>query len=638
MRGLSLRSLPPATALLVAFACACASRGPGADEPCSTYSVGDRNFKHKPRLANVEVQWFEEWTSRYGETLPEPLPRQHNWQHPILSARYAGTMHEDSFATDVSHFPGPIPSNTKVGYFQVREKGKRLTGMAPLFTFLDDETLVTISFGRDAATLLVIDISSPPPQIIDSIAIPGRGTKMRQVMGKKGRLKVFKDTSGGAYSYLDATGDVWVPGANDKLLRIPIRNRRVVREEMQYLDLGVAVKKGTVVEQILRKEPKENKLTAIMPDADGRIWFTSRFGVVGVVDTVAEKAEDPCPKIYAAAIQLFAVEDKARQMFDPLPEGGEEFLIEARQAHDDQDIDKFPEVRKRFRTLFMEKTNFAEQIQNSFSVGPDGVYIVSNVALYKLRFNAETKKIELDPEWDPTYSQGDLVYDNDRKVKPGHLNDGSGTTPTLVGDRFVVIVDNGPEQVNLNVFSQKDGTLVSKLPLFEPGKGAVENSVVTYKDTLIVGNTYGYVDPFKRNKTAGGLVRFDYDHEKGTYVEREGWPAAGHIDAKTATPKLSTPRGLLYVYQRDDTPVKGHYDWMLTAIDFRTGWRVFRIKGYFKKGEFNDSVLRIVQRAALGKSNYDRKVFNNIWGTFTFGPDNTVYLGAYRGFLRFWSD
>ena len=227
MRGLSLRSLPPATALLVAFACACASRGPGADEPCSTYSVGDRNFKHKPKLANVEVQWFEEWTSRYGETLPEPLPRQHNWQHPILSARYAGTMHEDSFATDVSHFPGPIPSNTKVGYFQVREKGKRLTGMAPLFTFLDDETLVTISFGRDAATLLVIDISSPPPQIIDSIAIPGRGTKMRQVMGKKGRLKVFKDTSGGAYSYLDATGDVWVPGANDKLLRIPIRNRRL---------------------------------------------------------------------------------------------------------------------------------------------------------------------------------------------------------------------------------------------------------------------------------------------------------------------------------------------------------------------------------------------------------------------------
>jgi hypothetical protein len=58
--------------------------------------------------------------------------------------------------------------------------------------------------------------------------------------------------------------------------------------------------------------------------------------------------------------------------------------------------------------------------------------------------------------------------------------------------------------------------------------------------------------------------------------------------------------------------------------------------GHF--AELDDSVSRIVERAALGKGNYDRKVFNNIWGTFTFGPDNTVYLGAYRGFLRFWSD
>jgi hypothetical protein len=600
--------------------------------------VDDRGFKFKPQLANVEVKWFEEWTSRYGETLPDPLPPQVNWQHPILSDRYAGTMHEDSFASDVSHFPGPVPSNTKVGYFHVLEKGKRLSGMAPLFTFLDDKTVVTISFGRDAATLLVIDISTPPPRIVDSVVIPGRGYKMRQVAGTKGRLAVFRDTSGGAYSYLDSSGDVYVPGANDTIIRIPIRNRRVVRDEMVYLNLGIAVQKGTIVEEILDKKPKDNKLTAIMPDADGRVWFTSKYGVVGVIDAVGEKTEDGCPKIYAAAIQLFAIEAKIRQLFDPLPEGAEEFLEEARQASADQDIEKFPEIRDRFRKMFLGKSNLAEQIQNSFSVGPNGVYIVSNVALYKLRFNADTNKIELDPDWAETYAEGDLVYDNDRKIKPGHLNDGSGTTPTLIGDRFVAIVDNGPESVHLNVFRQEDGSLVSKLPLFEPGKGAVENSVVAYNDHLVVGNTYGYVDPFKENDTAGGIMRFDYDEGVGKYMRREGWPAAGHIDAKTATPKLSTPRGLIYVYQREDEPTNGHDDWVLTAIDFRTGWRVFKIKGYFNKGEFDDSVSRIVERASLGKGNYDRKVFNNIWGTFTFGPDNTVYLGAYRGFLRFWSD
>ena len=632
------RLVHPGLTLLLLFACACASRGPGADEPCSTYSVDDRGFKFKPQLANVEVKWFEEWTSRYGETLPDPLPPQVNWQHPILSDRYAGTMHEDSFASDVSHFPGPVPSNTKVGYFHVLEKGKRLSGMAPLFTFLDDKTVVTISFGRDAATLLVIDISTPPPRIVDSVVIPGRGYKMRQVAGTKGRLAVFRDTSGGAYSYLDSSGDVYVPGANDTIIRIPIRNRRVVRDEMVYLNLGIAVQKGTIVEEILDKKPKDNKLTAIMPDGDGRVWFTSKYGVVGVIDAVGEKTEDGCPKIYAAAIQLFAIEAKIRQLFDPLPEGAEEFLEDARQAYEDQDIDRFPEIRDRFRKMFLGKSNFAEQIQNSFSVGPNGVYIVSNVALYKLRFNADTKKIELDPDWAETYAKGNLVYDNDRKIKPGHLNDGSGTTPTLIGDRFVAIVDNGAESVNLNVFRQDDGALVSKLPLFEPGKGAVENSVVAYNDHLVVGNTYGYVDPFKENDTAGGIMRFDYDEGVGKYMKREGWPAAGHIDAKTATPKLSTPRGLIYVYQRESELTNGHHDWVLTAIDFRTGWRVFSIKGYFNKGEFDDSVTRIVERAALGKGNYDRKVFNNIWGTFTFGPDNTVYLGAYRGFLRFWSD
>ena len=317
---------------MLLFVCACASRGPGANEPCSTYSVGDEGFKFKPQLANVEVKWFEEWTSRFGETLPEPLPPQVNWQHPILSSRYAGTMHEDSFASDVSDFPGPVPSNTKVGYFHVLEKGKRLSGMAPLFTFLDDQTVVTISFGRDAATLLVIDISTPPPRIVDSVVIPGRGYKMRQVAGTKGRLAVFRDTSGGAYSYLDSTGHVYVPGANDTIIRIPIRDRRVVREEMVYLNLGIAVQKGTIVEEILDKKPKDNKLTAIMPDAEGRVWFTSKYGVVGVIDTLGEKTKDGCPKIYAAAIQLFAVEDKIRQLFSPLPEGAEEFFVDAKKV------------------------------------------------------------------------------------------------------------------------------------------------------------------------------------------------------------------------------------------------------------------------------------------------------------------
>jgi len=31
-------------------------------------------------------------------------------------------------------------------------------------------------------------------------------------------------------------------------------------------------------------------------------------------------------------------------------------------------------------------------------------------------------------------------------------------------------------------------------------------------------------------------------------------------------------------------------------------------------------------------------VFNNIWGTFSFGPDNSIFIGTYRGYVRFSSD
>ena len=42
----------------------------------------------------------------------------------------------------------------------------------------------------------------------------------------------------------------------------------------------------------------------------------------------------------------------------------------------------------------------------------------------------------------------ELIYDNDWTAKRGQLNNGSGTTPTLVGDRFVAICDNDYHQIN----------------------------------------------------------------------------------------------------------------------------------------------------------------------------------------------
>jgi len=603
----------------------------GAGLGCYEYRTKDRKFEHISQQASVETRWYDEWTSKHGKTLPEPLPPPDHWVHPKLSSKYAATMHENSFATDVSTEPGPIPNEVKVEYFHVLEKGTKLSGMSPFYTFLDDHTVVTISFGRDSAMLLIVDIRGDA-KVLDYVALPGRGSKALELAKKSARMAMFRDTSGGAYSYLDTRSDVYVPGADNTVIRIPIRDHRIDRDRMVVLDLDREIEKGNWIDHAMGHP--ENHLTALMPDAEGRVWFTSKFGVVGIIHV-----DDPghCPPVYTTSIAHFAFSDKLHHYYgDHMPEGAEEFIAELQQSERDGTlVDKMAEHRKRARELFdVVHDEPFEQIQNSFSVGPDGVYIVTNIGLYKLFFNEQTKHIELDPKWAAAYKKDLLFYDNDRKIKPGHLNAGSGTTPTLVDDRFVAIVDNAPEHVNLNVFRQEDGTLVSKLPLFEAGAGAVENSVVAYRDHLLVGNTYGFVDPFVENPTPGGIARFDYDLGKDAYVQRKDWPAAGHFDGKTATPKLSTANGLFYVYHRD-TEMDGHHDWQLTAVDFHTGWRVFSIKGWFTDDAFDDNVSGIVKKKTLGKQDYGKKVFNNIWGTFSFGPRNSIFIGTYRGFVRF---
>ena len=244
----------------------------------------------------------------------------------------------------------------------------------------------------------------------------------------------------------------------------------------------------------------------------------------------------------------------------------------------------------------------------------------------------------MDPKWLKTFNEtGDLIYPNDGTQKKGQLNDGSGTTPTLMDNRFVIIADNDYHQINMNIYAQEDGHLVSRHKLFAPDSSACENSIVAYGNSLFIGNTSGYVDPFDDNNTPGGINRFDYNPQTGKFESVKNWPAE-QIDGKTATPKMSTETGVIYVYNREETSDDGYNDWQLTAIDFQTGRKVFYIRPVFEKGEFNDNINFLMKAFALGNKNYDQKVFNNIWATYTFGPNNSIYIGAYRGFIKFSSD
>lgn len=598
---------------------------------CQEFIPPDDSYKAKIHKAKVEVDWYPEWTEKFDKVLPKSLPALEKWEHPFMKNKYASEMHEDSYASDVSNMPGPGMSGTKVQYFHSLQKGKGFSGMCPSFAFIDDTTIVTLSFGRANTTLLLLDVAEDI-KILDTMAIPGRGNSALDLAKKENRMALFRDTSGGAYFYLSDKNNIYIPGSNNNILRISVANRKFLKDGMRSINIQEQILAGSLIDPSMANRGQLNVLTAILPDAHGNVWFTSKFGIIGLIHRTDKYKDTDCPKVYASFIGFYGAKTKVKKVFgkDLDDIGDITFYQEGNNLT--------PEIRQEFIEEISNDPNTREEIQNSFSVSDDGVYVLSNVALYKFFFNEETKRIEMNPKWIEAFKRGDLIYPNDFSFKPGHLNNGGGTTPTLMDDRFVAIGDNDSSQININIYDQETGNLVFRHKLFEDGASACENSIVAYKNSFVIANTYGYVDPFKTNDTPGGIERFDYDEAKQTFVKNESWPAAGLFDPKTATPKLSAGNGLIYVYNRSDQSFDGHKDWQLSAIDFRTGYRVFYIRPYFEKKQFKDNVGLVMKGSSMGNKNYERKVFNNIWATYAFGPNNSIYIGAYRGFIKFSSD
>jgi hypothetical protein len=237
-----------------------------------------------------------------------------------------------------------------------------------------------------------------------------------------------------------------------------------------------------------------------------------------------------------------------------------------------------------------------EEIENSFAVGRDGVYIVSDKQMYKFRTDRRGR---------PRIVWKAPPYKNSGIVKPSQVDAGSGTTPTLMAGGYVAITDNA-DPMDVVVYRNKDGRKVCQVPVFGRGASATENSLIAARRSLIVENNYGYQDPFGPSAsalTAAGFARVD--------VRRNGrgcrkiWTNRTER-APTVVPKLSTKTGLIYAYtQNGGAPLTREWSWV--AIDFYTGRRVF------KKLE------------GVGPG------YNNNYAGLAIGPTGRAYLGTVTG-------
>ncbi len=226
--------------------------------------------------------------------------------------------------------------------------------------------------------------------------------------------------------------------------------------------------------------------------------------------------------------------------------------------------------------------------------------MVSDAALYR---------------FDPTSSGSPAVtwrevYANSGISKPGQVGPGSGTTPTLLGTRWVAITDNA-DPMNVVVYRRAPAVSgprqVCAQPVFERGASATDNSLIGAGRSLIVENNYGYTGPAATQNgqtTAPGIERVDIDADGSGC--RSVWRSGER--APTVVPKLSAANGIVYTYTKDPQPNDADA-WYLTALDFRNGRTLYKRLG----GE------------GLGH--------NNNYAPITLGPDGTAYVGVLGGLI-----
>jgi hypothetical protein len=250
----------------------------------------------------------------------------------------------------------------------------------------------------------------------------------------------------------------------------------------------------------------------------------------------------------------------------------------------------------------LSRRELGSPIENSFAVDEDGaVYIVSDAAMYRFKASAKGR---IQTNWKHAYA-------NSGVQKPGQFTAGSGTTPTLMGRKYVAITDNA-DPMDVVVYRRPKNThgeprVVCTQPVFQQGAGATENSLIGTGRALVVENNYGYAPPPDATSNGGtttpGIERVDViDHGERC---RTRWHS--DVIAPSVVPKLSLANGLVYTITK---PPGSPDPWYLTALDFRTGETVFS--------------------RLLGTGTF----YNNHYAGISIAPTGDLYIGVLGGTVR----
>ena len=460
-------------------------------------------------------------------------------QNPWMAPNPDSNGHHDSYMSDTYERPGPLGKSPRVrsAWLATLEGDPRFYPPTdpvaiPVIVAFDREGYIVAGVikMRSAEGVAYVQLTLIHPESLATLATFDLPAEPVVSQG-------FRPA--GAYFYLDEQDRVVVGTKDNELWRVGHEQDASGKWSFSHDAKDTFSLASAIVEG--------DKLEAVVPDWQGRLWFTTKGGVVGLVDTTS---------------------------------GEVRHTGQLRQA--------------------------GERIVNSHAIDDEGgVYVVSTQAMYRL--DAEADGVPQVTWREP--------YDAGTHVKEGQVDIGSGTTPTLMGEDYVAITDNGQPSMHVLVFRRAREVTAARLvcahPVFQPGNASNENSLIATDRSIVVENNFGYKSPQKDTThgrtTKAGIARVDVA-EDGTC--RTVW-SNEEISIPSVISKMSLANGLIYTYTKPKGPATTDA-WYFTAVDFRTGEVVYQ---------------RLAGTGIL---------YNNHYAGAYLGPDGGLYVGVLGGLVAMW--
>lgn len=382
--------------------------------------------------------------------------------------------------------------------------------------------------------------------------------RLRRRLGMNMCLNFMTDKEGGLYGFCGQPRAGFLKGVDFHLAKF---NPETMKKEAKYSFFKIGLK------QLIKNDLPLN-LGYFMMDNEGRSIVTDKKNQVKFL----KFSEADNKFVVDKHIDLAPHVPKGVQVAQVIPDHDGNYWFMSLGDKNDKGQMKRPamigvvDIDGQVQT----RTLSGELIENGLAVDESGLYAVSDFATYKFALEqGEIKQIFREP------------YERATVKKPGTISMfGSGSTPTLMGDDLIALTDNADEQVNLLVYKRQDEVegerLVCKMPLFEKGKSANENSVIGYNNSIIAQNWYnapsfmgdmGNMEP--------GLSRIDVREDRsGCDMVWENKEVA-----TTSTIKLSTQTGLMYApLQRPGAGKLRRAKFDMAFIDFTSGNVVSKVK------------------------------------------------------------